>query len=319
MPSKKLPTKKLLFICVANSARSQMAEGLARQVLGDAVVAVSAGSAPAGVNPFARRALEEIGIDTSGQHSKHIDSIDLATVDLVISLCAAEACPVALGRAEHRSWAMPDPAGHDPDATDAERMLGFRSARDHIHARMLALARELGITPVGMAAPARLQGAPTVAIVGWKNSGKTTLVERVVAELSRRGLRVATIKATHHDVEPDEPGKDSWRHRRAGAVETLLVGPNRWVLTHEGAEPCWQAMARLAHIDLVVVEGMRGAALPKIEVVAPDSRRPVLASSDPDVHLVAADHVIEGLSVPVLARDDVSGVADALLAMARQG
>ena len=99
----------ILFLCVANSARSQMAEGLARKRFGDTVRVQSAGSAPGGVNPIALSALAELGIDGSGQRSKHVDSIDPDSVDLVITLCAEESCPVFLGQARRMSWAMPDP------------------------------------------------------------------------------------------------------------------------------------------------------------------------------------------------------------------
>ena len=101
--------RSILFLCVANSARSQMAEALARARFGDAVRVQSAGSAPSRVNPYAVRALAELGIDGSGLRSKHVESIDPGSVDLVITLCAEEACPVFLGEARRLSWAMPDP------------------------------------------------------------------------------------------------------------------------------------------------------------------------------------------------------------------
>ncbi|NOY27904.1 MAG: molybdopterin-guanine dinucleotide biosynthesis protein B [Oligoflexia bacterium] len=307
---------KVLFLCVANSARSQLAQALARHLFGKAIHAQSAGSAPGGVHPLARRVLEEIGLPTQGLTSKHVDSIDPSTVDLVITLCADQQCPVFLGDAQRRSWAMPDPADCDPATPEEERLLGFRAARDQIHARLLALGRELGIQPAAAGISEQPAAAPIVAIVGWKNSGKTTLVERVVSELADRGLRVGTVKATHHDIEPDPEGKDSWRHRRAGATETLLVGPNRWVLTHEGHVPFHTAITRLIDVDIIVVEGMRGARLPKVEVVSPDSQRPLLAPGDPDIHLVAADRPIGPIGVPVLPRDDIAGIADAVLDMA---
>ncbi len=130
----------VLFLCVANSARSQMAEGLARKRFGDAVRVQSAGSAPGRVNPYAIRALAEVGIDASAQHSKHVDTIDPASVDLVITLCAEESCPVFLGDAARLSWAMPDPDRKHEDLTDEERLAHFRAARDAIDARLEALA-----------------------------------------------------------------------------------------------------------------------------------------------------------------------------------
>jgi len=130
----------ILFLCVANSARSQMAEALARVQFGDAVRVQSAGSVPSRVNPYAVRALEELGIATDNHHSKHVDTIDPATVDLVITLCAEESCPVFLGNAERLSWAMPDPDRRGEDLTDAERLHHFRVAREAIAQRIQQLA-----------------------------------------------------------------------------------------------------------------------------------------------------------------------------------
>lgn len=139
------PPQSILFLCVANSARSQLAEALARRLLGDGVRVQSAGSAPSRVNPWALRVLAEVGIDASGQTSKHVDTIDPAGVDLVITLCAEESCPVFLGAAERLSWAMPDPDRSDPTWTDTDRLGAFRAARDAIAARLRALAAARGL------------------------------------------------------------------------------------------------------------------------------------------------------------------------------
>ena len=138
-----MPTR-LLFLCVANSARSQMAEAIARHLLGDRVVARSAGSAPSRVNPYALRALAELGIDAEGQHSKHVDTIDPEAVDLVITLCAEEECPVFLGQAERLDWSMPDPDRKHEDLSDEQRLHHFRVARDAIAARVRRLGEQLG-------------------------------------------------------------------------------------------------------------------------------------------------------------------------------
>ena len=127
----------LLFLCVANSARSQMAEGLARARFGDRARIASAGSSPATVNPFAIAALDEVGIDISGHRSKGVDEIDPATVDLVVTLCAEEVCPAFLGTARRLHWPLPDPAGGA--GSDAERLDGFRAVRDEIARRLEAL------------------------------------------------------------------------------------------------------------------------------------------------------------------------------------
>jgi len=138
----------ILFLCVANSARSQMAEGLARRRFGGAVTVQSAGSAPSQVNPFAIQALEEVGIDSSPHWSKSVDTIARDEVDLIIMLCAEESCPVFLGSAPRLNWAMPDPDRSKESLTDAERLHHFREARDAISARIdvLAAQRE-GVTP----------------------------------------------------------------------------------------------------------------------------------------------------------------------------
>lgn len=130
----------ILFLCVANSARSQMAEGLARKRFGDAVRVQSAGSEPSRVNPYAVRALAEVGIDASPLVSKHVDTIDPTSVDLVITLCAEESCPMFLGNAHRMSWAMPDPDRKHEDLTDDARLHHFRVARDAIAQRLEVLA-----------------------------------------------------------------------------------------------------------------------------------------------------------------------------------
>lgn len=129
-------TRGVLFLCVANSARSQMAEGIARALAGDRLPIQSAGSAPSRVNPLALRALAEIGVDASGQRSKSVGEIDRATVDTVITLCAEEVCPVFLGGARRLHWPIADPASDDP-ALPREAMLArFRAARDAIRERL---------------------------------------------------------------------------------------------------------------------------------------------------------------------------------------
>lgn len=138
----------VLFLCVANSARSQMAEGLARAAFGDAVRVASAGSSPTRVNPYAVRAMAELGIDLTTHESKHVDAIDPTGVDLVITLCAEEECPLFLGRAERISWAMPDPDRKHEDLTDEERLHHFRIARDAIAERIRQLqASRSGAVP----------------------------------------------------------------------------------------------------------------------------------------------------------------------------
>lgn len=132
----------VLFLCVANSARSQMAEGLARRRFGDAVQVQSAGSAPSRVNPYAIRAMAELGVDLATHSSKSVQTIDPASVDLVITLCAEEVCPVFLSKAPKLHWPLEDPDRKDEALTDEERLEYFRIARDAIDARLEALAAE---------------------------------------------------------------------------------------------------------------------------------------------------------------------------------
>ena len=130
---------RILFLCVANSARSQMAEGLARALLGPEVDVLSAGSAPSRLNPLAVDALNELGIDISDQRSKGVESIEPAGIDLVITLCAEEVCPVFLGRARRLHWPLPDPAAESGDAAPQR----FREVRDELKKRILRLKDKL--------------------------------------------------------------------------------------------------------------------------------------------------------------------------------
>ena len=138
-------TRSVLFLCVANSARSQMAEGLARATFSDEVCVQSAGSAPSRVNPYAVRAMRELGIALEGHASKDVRSIDPASVDLVITLCAEEVCPVVLSDAERLHWPLQDPDRKHEDLSDEERLAHFRVAGDEIRRRIEALAEERGI------------------------------------------------------------------------------------------------------------------------------------------------------------------------------
>jgi arsenate reductase len=138
-------TRGLLFLCVANSARSQMAEGIARDLLGDRLPVQSAGSAPSRVNPLAVRALAEVGIDLSAQRSKSVDEIDRDAVGTVITLCAEEVCPVYLDDARRLHWPLPDPAGHEePESASLER---FRAVRDELRGRIAGWLEGEGLLP----------------------------------------------------------------------------------------------------------------------------------------------------------------------------
>lgn len=137
-------TKSILFLCVANSARSQMAEGLARMILEDCVPVMSAGSEPSPVNPFAVEVMRELGVDLSGHHSKSVQTIDPKSVATVITLCAEEVCPAFLGSARRLHWPIPDPASKDPSIPREEVLERFRAARDTIRGMLERFAMEEG-------------------------------------------------------------------------------------------------------------------------------------------------------------------------------
>jgi molybdopterin-guanine dinucleotide biosynthesis protein MobB len=155
-------------------------------------------------------------------------------------------------------------------------------------------------------------------ITGWKNSGKTTLVERLVAEITGRGLTVATLKHAHHAFDVDQPGKDSHRHRLAGAAQVLVASRNRWALIAElrGAPepPLAELLARLDPVDLVLVEGWKRDRHPKIEARRAATAQDLIAEGDATIEAVASDAPIPGLAVPVFDLDDVPGIADFILA-----
>jgi molybdopterin-guanine dinucleotide biosynthesis protein B len=160
---------------------------------------------------------------------------------------------------------------------------------------------------------------PVIGIAGWKNSGKTTLVTRLVAELTGRGFRVATVKHAHHDFQIDDADTDSARHRRAGAAQVAIVSDRRWALVRElkdVPEPALEEMlARLDPCDLVIVEGYKRAPIPKIEARRRAAVRATpLAETDPNVIAVASDHACEAAGRPVLALDDAAAIADFIVA-----
>ena len=155
-------------------------------------------------------------------------------------------------------------------------------------------------------------------VTGWKNSGKTTLVERLVAEITARRLTVSTLKHAHHGFDIDQPGKDSHRHRAAGAAQVLVASRQRWALMTElrGAEepPLAALLAQLAPVDLVLVEGYKRDRHPKIEARRTATAQDLIAEADETVEAVAADAPLAGLAVPVFDLDDIPAIADFILA-----
>jgi len=133
--------KSILFLCVANSARSQMAEGLGRMIFGDRTPVMSAGSEPSQVNPYAIEVMREIGVDLETHYSKSVQNVDASQVGTVITLCAEEVCPVFLGQARRLHWPIPDPASKDASLARDEMLRRFRTARDTIRGRLEEFAR----------------------------------------------------------------------------------------------------------------------------------------------------------------------------------
>ena len=162
-----------------------------------------------------------------------------------------------------------------------------------------------------------------IGLAGWSGAGKTTLLVRVIPLLTARGLRVSTVKHAHHGFDIDQPGKDSWEHRQAGATEVLVASGRRWALMHElrdGAEPDLPSLlSHLTAADLVLVEGFKRDAPPKIEVHRPSVGKAMLHPGDPTIIAVASDEALPGVALPVLPLDDPAAVADWLMAHAAAG
>jgi molybdopterin-guanine dinucleotide biosynthesis protein B len=151
-----------------------------------------------------------------------------------------------------------------------------------------------------------------IGLAGWSGAGKTTLLTRVIPHLREAGLRVSVIKHAHHKFDIDTPGKDSWRHREAGAEEVLVSSVNRWALIHElrgEREPRLpELLQKLSRVDLVVIEGYKSEPHNKIEVYRAENGKPLLFPADPDIVGIAADVAVE-TRLPTAHLDDIAGVA----------
>jgi molybdopterin-guanine dinucleotide biosynthesis protein B len=158
-----------------------------------------------------------------------------------------------------------------------------------------------------------------LGIAGWKNSGKTTLASRLITELTGRGLRVAAVKHSHHDIKLDAEGTDSARLAQAGANQVAVVSPARWGIRREIAggdkEPdLVDVIAALGPADIVLVEGYKRAAISKIEVRRTEARSlEPLAGADPLVVAIAADHMVDAAPCPVFALDDIASITEFIL------
>ncbi|MEN0001650.1 MAG: molybdopterin-guanine dinucleotide biosynthesis protein B [Pseudomonadota bacterium] len=160
--------------------------------------------------------------------------------------------------------------------------------------------------------------APRIGIVGWKDSGKTTLAAALVKELTQRGLHVATVKSAHHAFTIDDPGTDSGKHAAAGAAETAILGGNRWAIMHNRSAPGQRDLTlddmllRMSPCHLVLAEGFKNSPHKKIEVRGANADTPPLSVSDPNIIAIATDTVLD-TDKPVFARDDITAIADFLL------
>jgi molybdopterin-guanine dinucleotide biosynthesis adapter protein len=159
-----------------------------------------------------------------------------------------------------------------------------------------------------------------IGIAGWSGAGKTTLLAKLIPRLTARGVRVSTVKHAHHAFDVDQPGKDSHTHRMAGATEVLVSSANRWALVHElrgAAEPTLgDLLAKLAPVDLVIVEGFKHGAHPKLEIYRAAVGKPPLHPDDPHIVAVASEAPVPSARVPVVALADVDAIADLMLAHA---
>jgi len=150
-------------------------------------------------------------------------------------------------------------------------------------------------------------------LAGWSGSGKTTLLDALIPELVRRGITVSTIKHAHHEFDIDQPGKDSWRHRQAGASEVMVASSRRFALMRElreSPEPSLaELIARMAAVDLLLVEGFKHNSHPKLEVHRPSVGKPFLYPDDPHIVAIASDVALTA-PLPVLPLADVAAIAD---------
>lgn len=160
-----------------------------------------------------------------------------------------------------------------------------------------------------------------IGLAGWSGAGKTTLVVRLVPELVRRGFTVSTMKHAHHGFDVDQPGKDSFRHREAGASEVLVASERRWALMHENRdapEPsAAQLLRHMTPVDLVIVEGFKREAHDKLEIHRQENSKPLLYPDDPHIVAVLSDKSLPGCPLPVIDIDDIAAIAEFVVAHCR--
>ena len=156
-----------------------------------------------------------------------------------------------------------------------------------------------------------------IGLAGWSGSGKTTLITKLIPLLVARRLRVSTLKHAHHGFDLDQPGKDSFFHRAAGATEVIISSARRWAILHElREEPEWDLAAlvkKISPVDLVLVEGFKRDKFPKLEIHRIANGKPLLHTEDPHIVAVASDSAVPAARVPVVDLNDIELIADLLL------
>ena len=156
-----------------------------------------------------------------------------------------------------------------------------------------------------------------IGLAGWSGSGKTTLITKLIPLLVARRLRVSTLKHAHHGFDLDQPGKDSFFHRAAGATEVIISSARRWAILHElRQEPEWDLAAlvkKISPVDLVLVEGFKRDKFPKLEIHRIANGKPLLHTEDPHIVAVASDSAVPAARVPVVDLNDIELIADLLL------
>jgi molybdopterin-guanine dinucleotide biosynthesis adapter protein len=156
-----------------------------------------------------------------------------------------------------------------------------------------------------------------IGLAGWSGSGKTTLITKLIPWLLARGIRVSTLKHAHHGFDLDQPGKDSFFHRAAGATEVIISSARRWAILHELREEAeWDLPAlveKMSPVDLVLVEGFKRDTFPKLEIHRVANGKPLIHPEDPHIVAIAADSALPAAKVPVIDLNDIEAIADLLL------
>lgn len=156
-----------------------------------------------------------------------------------------------------------------------------------------------------------------IGLAGWSGSGKTTLITKAIPLLVARGRKVSTLKHAHHGFDVDHPGKDSFFHREAGATEVIISSAKRFAILHElRGEPEWNLpalLAKMAPVDLVLIEGYKRDRFPKLEIHRAANGKPLLQPDDPHIVAIASDRPLPGAKVPVVDLNNIEAIIDLLL------